>query len=556
MPRSDAFKWWLLLLTGLCAVVLGSWGSYLYLAANGKAVTWADALYRSMQLFTFNLYDNGPYPWQLRIASWLAPAVTLGTLFSSISRLLGGQLLEIGLRRLQGHTVLIGHDWPELPAGTRASPLILARPGAPMLPVRLARRQIRLQAPDEAQLIQRSGAVQSRMVLVKVAAMHDALVWIAELNHACLERQRKALEVTLVVDCADDLGRLDEAARHAEPRLQVRMIRPADLVLQRCASWVARCIAGMHPAPSGIRLRIVGDADFCTHALTTFARLIVPMPDRAIDLQLPCTSADWRDCASLAAVVAAMPDLSIDIVDFNIDQLIADTRSGSDVTCFHLRQPQDLPAALAVIGSQTWSDPATHWSMLMPDMANHAAAVRTLFVTDDVDRHVFIFGDIDTELLELAGAVSPSELLAQMIHENYLRTLTSADAPAARPWSELPARYRSSTRLQAQSMDFKLAALGYTMTAALAAPDELAAAIEAQIERLAEAEHRRWMTEKRLAGWTHGASRNEAAKTHPCLVPFAALPETEKEKDRVMWRQLVDLMRMTLQHAPAPQSSV
>jgi hypothetical protein len=38
--------------------------------------------------------------------------------------------------------------------------------------------------------------------------------------------------------------------------------------------------------------------------------------------------------------------------------------------------------------------------------------------------------------------------------------------------------------------------------------------------------------ENRAAGWTFGSKRDDAAKRHPSMIPYADLPETEKEKDR------------------------
>ncbi len=51
-------------------------------------------------------------------------------------------------------------------------------------------------------------------------------------------------------------------------------------------------------------------------------------------------------------------------------------------------------------------------------------------------------------------------------------------------------------------------------------------------ERLAEHVHDVW-SERRIAeGWSFGATRDDAQKHHPCLVPYAALPAGEKEYDR------------------------
>ena len=57
------------------------------------------------------------------------------------------------------------------------------------------------------------------------------------------------------------------------------------------------------------------------------------------------------------------------------------------------------------------------------------------------------------------------------------------------------------------------------------------------VERLAKNTHEVW-AEKRIAdGWRYGASRDDANKKHPCLVPYAELPESEIAYDRAMVEQ-------------------
>lgn len=51
-------------------------------------------------------------------------------------------------------------------------------------------------------------------------------------------------------------------------------------------------------------------------------------------------------------------------------------------------------------------------------------------------------------------------------------------------------------------------------------------------ERLAENTHDVWARQRLAEGWTHGPTRNDAEKKHPCLIPYAELPDSEKEYDR------------------------
>ena len=56
--------------------------------------------------------------------------------------------------------------------------------------------------------------------------------------------------------------------------------------------------------------------------------------------------------------------------------------------------------------------------------------------------------------------------------------------------------------------------------------------LAALIEDLAERVHDTWAAARFAEGWSFGPERNDQAKTHPSLVPYAELPEAEKEYDR------------------------
>lgn len=43
--------------------------------------------------------------------------------------------------------------------------------------------------------------------------------------------------------------------------------------------------------------------------------------------------------------------------------------------------------------------------------------------------------------------------------------------------------------------------------------------------------HGRWMDYKAAEGWVYGETKDEKAKTHPCMVPYAQLPESQRIKD-------------------------
>lgn len=46
-------------------------------------------------------------------------------------------------------------------------------------------------------------------------------------------------------------------------------------------------------------------------------------------------------------------------------------------------------------------------------------------------------------------------------------------------------------------------------------------------------QHEAWMRHKIAQGWQYGLVKDEQAKTHPCLVPYADLPGPQKIKDEL-----------------------
>ncbi len=48
-----------------------------------------------------------------------------------------------------------------------------------------------------------------------------------------------------------------------------------------------------------------------------------------------------------------------------------------------------------------------------------------------------------------------------------------------------------------------------------------------------EQSHESWLTEKAATGWKFGPIKDPEKKEHPCFVPYAELPEAQKQKDHV-----------------------
>lgn len=62
------------------------------------------------------------------------------------------------------------------------------------------------------------------------------------------------------------------------------------------------------------------------------------------------------------------------------------------------------------------------------------------------------------------------------------------------------------------------------------------------IEEMAKNVHEVWAQNRINDGWTYGPVRDDVNKTHPCLVPYDELPESEKEYDRATSQETLKLI--------------
>jgi hypothetical protein len=116
------------------------------------------------------------------------------------------------------------------------------------------------------------------------------------------------------------------------------------------------------------------------------------------------------------------------------------------------------------------------------------------------------------------------ELLAKAIHDSYVAAQHGTASSV--PWSVLPERLKESNRAQARDIPVKLARIGCTIQRG---PRSEFMFTATELDRLAEEEHERWVSQRLSAA---RADDVPGWEQHPGIVPWAVLPEVEREKDR------------------------
>jgi hypothetical protein len=59
------------------------------------------------------------------------------------------------------------------------------------------------------------------------------------------------------------------------------------------------------------------------------------------------------------------------------------------------------------------------------------------------------------------------------------------------------------------------------------------------VELLAKNSHDNWAYQREKKGWTYGPRRDDKKKNNPCLIPYHELPESEKEYDRTLAKEIL-----------------
>ena len=136
------------------------------------------------------------------------------------------------------------------------------------------------------------------------------------------------------------------------------------------------------------------------------------------------------------------------------------------------------------------------------------------------------------------------ERLARGLHEQYCASTTFSPIKnsSCLPWDKLPNEYKNDNRQQANRLYHLLKTIGYNIYPIqnwdagdhIFTPDE--------IEQMAQIEHEMWCQAKIANGYHYGTQKDDKKHTHPDLIPWDQLPESEREKNRAPVREIPRLL--------------
>ena len=552
LGKPGTAAWYVSLAALITIVLLGTWGFQRYDIAFGAPQNLSQNFFDALILFSLETElrhedaDGHFLPWQIHGAR-----VSIVLLYLMVAAAAIGATVRADFRRwragsLSGHVIITG-----LNPGVRALAANLLKSG----------RSVVLLAPEPDEDLSAAGAVvfdraapdeaalslagAGRAAKIVIASENDAanLDAMAAAEAAVIKSGQSGSVVEVLARISDPpLYRRMAAERRnlaAAPNLRVTLLNEKYLALRKVFNTHPFELAAAVHGAERPHFLCIGfgrmGASIVLHILKTCVYdPATPVMITIIDQGADAAGAAFRDANPWANDFA------------DITFIEAALASNGQETAFNTAFAQTPPptAAFIALGDDEASLAAC---MALTDFLKRSErAIPHVFLRQraaanplGIQRMTELFG-ADVAVVRTFGAVQDvwadgdvlrdaGDRLARAIHERYLAEYgANANPAAAKPWAELGEQYRNANRAQADHIAAKL-----RLAECSIGPDaaDTVPFTPREIEHLAAIEHRRWMVERLATGWRLGP-RVDRRRTHPNLIPFAALDEDTKAKDR------------------------
>ena len=579
----------------LVVFILGLWGFH---AADGPKFDLLPRMGNTISLFlrdTSSLAKIDPIPWQLFLARYLAPFVTLtSAVGATVALYIANARRDFRVaraRRKVGHVIVCGlgevglnvvHNLRDANRGKRDDVVVVDIDGdSPnaMVAVRLG-----------ATVIQGDGRVRSVMHAAGLAGARTVIICAGD----------DASNVDIALGLRDWLASQGQIYRSRRNNLIIRRIKayfkglPADssdrllVLVELRDEWLLKRLID-HDKDA------LGDANVEIRLFNTYqsmARLLVraiPPPLALSDAEKSMAIIGFGSMGqeltaqliqnafaplgrpvrltifasdALAAEKKFLPlrarigDFAI--VDFQNCDLTSNTPDGwnalhdflrdHDVSAIAVCIPEDKISLYVAVELRAIADALDKDIPIYFRLGRHASLGRFIGHKEPWKGHqndLVPFGAFRAILNVDVLIGETLDKLAKVNHQNYRDSLSEErrnSEDSAREWHELAEQYKMSDRRAADFLRVRLAQIGLDLKEEASAADTPFALSPAEIELLARLEHRRWMIERFMQGWRYGLVRDNARRLNPRLIDWSCLPEMERERNRADVAKLPEIL--------------
>jgi hypothetical protein len=556
-------RWWShnqWLLTGsawLIALALGYAGFAQHAISTGQMQTPWDLLYRTLQLIPMSSGAiTGPVSWEMNVARLLIPFLTAFTAVQAFVALFQQHANLIRLKFMRNHLVICGlsHKGLLLTNSFRNrgdQVVVIEKNGSnPLLEQCRMHGAIVLMGNATDRDILSKAAVSRAKAVIAVSESDGVNTEIA-LTVREMSRERTGSVLTCIVHIVDPqlytLFREREIEMEAGSTFRLELFnvysRGAILLLSDLPYFSAiEKRDRYHMVVIGLGMMgesLVANAVRLWHDDHAQANksLQITVVDREAIKKCNSLSVRYLRLKDYCEFIACQMD--IQDVEFQSGHFLSSSQDLAEVDCFCVCLDDDsLGIYTGLVLLQLTRAYGIPIIVRVSKIAGLARFLNECHESHSTFKHLFAFGLLErtcTPDLLLRGT---HEILAQTIHEEYIlrqrqhiKDVHHADSIL--PWEMLPEHLKESNRQQADRIGLKLNSIGY-MIAPLT--DWEAVSFEftpEEIELMAQMEHEDWTKQLKSEGWTYSPMvKNPDKKTHPDLVSWVELTETEKEKNR------------------------
>lgn len=529
-------------------MVLGWWGFVLQAEAAGIDRTFLDTMYLTLKLANMD-YEGGSASlnWQLQIARFVAPVMAAGTILQSASVVFREQFTRWQLKALRDHVVVVGLGGGggrlaiALAAGGATVAGVDADPAGDGVPTARAHGiDVLIGDATDAEVLHDLRVERAARVIVMSGADATNVAIVAAVRKVDRHRGLAPLRVSVQLSDAE----LCELLRGADLAGGDVRVDVFTLHERAARTWLADHppfgTGGQTPHLMVLGLGQLGRSLVVAAAQRWREQGEGPLPVTLVDRE---ATGRWHALrlqhpALIDACHVRCVDIDLESPDADGFEAFTSTLASDPPTAVAVAfEDETLALASALLVHRALADPAVDVVVRTHADTGLGELVAGRHGEGEVFPGLALFPFQDRACTPEAIDGGAREQLARSLHEDHIGRVGTG-AGLRRRWEELSDAERESSRAQADAVLAELTSLGYQLQPLRRWGDPTSTFTESEVDGLARREHERWAAERRAAGWTHGAVRDDERKHNPLLVTWDELDETAREQNRAGIRSM------------------